>query len=30
MGLQGEWELPEALDEAAKLTPEEEYKSWLN
>lgn len=30
MGLHGEWELPEALDEAASGTPEDEYRSWLN
>ena len=30
IGLQGEWELPEALDEAASGTPEDEYRSWLN
>lgn len=27
MGLQGEWELPEALEEAASCTPEDEYRS---
>lgn len=29
IGLQGECELPEPLDEA-NGTPDEEYKSWLN
>lgn len=30
IGLQGEWELPDAFDEAASGTPDEEYRSWLN
>lgn len=30
IGLQGEWELPDAFEEAAKGTPVDEYRSWLN
>lgn len=30
IGLHGECELPEAFDEAANGTPDDEYRSWLN